>query len=155
MCELRFLSLSFLALAFTFTGFLSAAYKRARENQGRRHYQIGETLRKAGNVEGAAEEYRKALLFLPDDPEYRISLSVALIELGKIEEAESHLQELLEDDPTDGQINLMMARVAKRHHRTTQAVEFQRDAPRSGRASPHSGCKPNASRTGDCHAESR
>jgi tetratricopeptide (TPR) repeat protein len=75
-------------------------------------------------VETAAEEYRKALLFLPDEPEYRLSLSIALIELGRTDEAESHLQELLEDDPTNGLINLMLARVAERRKRPLQAIDY-------------------------------
>ncbi len=78
----------------------------------------------AGNVAGAAEEYRKALLFLPDEQEYRLSLSIALIELGKLDEAETHLQELLDTDPTNGTINLMLARVAERRHKTTEAIDY-------------------------------
>jgi tetratricopeptide (TPR) repeat protein len=111
-------------LAFAGTGFLSSAYRKARENQSGRHYALGEALTSAGNVEGAAEEYRKALLFLPDEQDYRLSLSIALIELGKTDEAESHLQELLEEDPTNGIINLMLARVAERRNKPTQAIEY-------------------------------
>jgi tetratricopeptide (TPR) repeat protein len=111
-------------LAFIGTGFLSSAYRRARENQGHRHYALGEALASAGNVEAAAEEYRKALLFLPDEPDYRLSLSIALIELGKTDEAESYLQQLLEEDPTNGVVNLMLARVAERRKKPTQAIEY-------------------------------
>lgn len=113
-----------LVLAFTVTAFLSSAYRRARVSQGHRHYDIGQSLASAGNLEGAAEEYRKALLFLPDEPEYRLSLAVVLVELGKLDEAESHLQELLEINPTDGLVNLMMARIAERRNKTSQAIDY-------------------------------
>jgi tetratricopeptide (TPR) repeat protein len=116
-----------LVIAFVATGFLSSAYRQARVERGHRHYEIGQALQRAGNLEGAAEEYRKALLFLPDEPDYRLSLSVALVELGKLDEAQSHLQELLEADPTNGLINLMMARIDERRHKTSQAIDdFQR-----------------------------
>lgn len=116
-----------LVVAFTVTGFLSSAYRQAHVTRGHRHYEIGQALQRAGNLEGAAEEYRKALLFLPDEPDYRLSLSVALVELGKLDEAQSHLQELLEADPTNGLINLMMARIDERRHKTSQAIDnFQR-----------------------------
>jgi tetratricopeptide (TPR) repeat protein len=116
-----------LVVAFVTTGFLSSAYRQARLERGHRHYEIGQALQRAGNLEGAAEEYRKALLFLPDEPDYRLSLSVALVELGKLDEAQSHLQELLEADPTNGLINLMMARIDERRHKTALAIDdFQR-----------------------------
>jgi tetratricopeptide (TPR) repeat protein len=116
-----------LVAAFVVTGFLTASYKNARQSQGRQHYERGQALASSGNVQGAAEEYRKALLFMPDEPDYRISLCVALVELGKLDEAESHLQELLQGDPTDGLVNVMLARVAERRKKPDQAiVYFQR-----------------------------
>jgi tetratricopeptide (TPR) repeat protein len=110
--------------AFIVTGLLSSSYKRAREAQGHRHYEIGQALAGAGNTAGAAEEYRKALLFLPDEQEYRLSLSMALIELGRLDEAETHLQELLDSDPTNGTINLLLARVAQRRGKVTEAIDY-------------------------------
>ncbi|HXE14655.1 MAG TPA: tetratricopeptide repeat protein [Bryobacteraceae bacterium] len=116
-----------LVVAFVVTGFLSSAYHRAGIARGHRHYEIGQALQRAGNLEGAAEEYRKALLFLPDEPDYRFSLCVALVELGKLDEAQSHLQDLLAVDPTNGLFNLMMARIDERRHKTSQAIDdFQR-----------------------------
>ena len=71
-----------------------------------------------GNVQGAAEQYRKALLFMPDEPDYPDLVVVALVELRELDEAESHLQELLQGDPTDGLVNVMLARVAERRRET-------------------------------------
>jgi tetratricopeptide (TPR) repeat protein len=119
------ISVSFvLVVAFVVTGFLTASYKNARKSQGREHYERGQALASSGNVQGAAEEYRKALLFMPDEPDYRISLCVALVELGKLDEAESHLQQLLQDDPTDGLVNVMLARVAERRNKPAQAIDY-------------------------------
>lgn len=113
-----------LIAAFVVTGFLSASYKNARQSQGRQHYERGQALASSGNVQGASEEYRKALLFMPDEADYQISLCVALVELGKLDEAESHLQELLQGDPTDGLVNVMLARVAERRRKPDQAIEY-------------------------------
>ena len=113
-----------LVAAFVVTGFLSASYTRARELRGREHYERGQALASSGQVQSAAEEYRKALLFMPDDTDYRISLCVALVELGRLNEAESHLQELAQEDPTDGLVNVMLARVAVKRKRPAQAIEY-------------------------------
>jgi tetratricopeptide (TPR) repeat protein len=113
-----------LAAAFVVTGFLSASYTRARELRGREHYERGQALASSGQVQAAAEEYRKALLFMPDEADYRISLCVALVELGKLDEAESHLKELVQEDPTDGLVNVMLARVATKRKKPAQAIEY-------------------------------
>jgi tetratricopeptide (TPR) repeat protein len=117
-----------LVAAFIFTGFLSSWYGRARVSRGLQYYQIGRELQAAGDVEGAAEQYRKALLFNPDEVDYRLSLAVALVELGQLDEAQSHLEELLEDEPTSGVVNLMLARVAERRGRVQQAIQFYQRA---------------------------
>jgi tetratricopeptide (TPR) repeat protein len=131
-----------LVAAFVFTGFLTSSYERARVSRGREHFQIGRELEAAGNVQDAAEEYRKALLFAPDDTEYRLSLSVALVELGQLDEAQSHLEELLEDEPTNGVVNLMLARVAEQRGQVKQAIDYYQRAvygfwPRDKMATRH------------------
>lgn len=82
---------------------------------------------RADDLNGAAEEFRKALLFAPDNREYRLSLATALVSGGRLEEAESHLEQLSQEDPTNGRINLLLARVALRQHHPTEALEsYQR-----------------------------
>jgi Flp pilus assembly protein TadD len=112
-----------LILSFTFTGFLSSAYKNQKESRGRAHYDLGQAALRAGDLQQAIEEYRKALLFLPDDSDYGLSLAIALVDSGRLDEAESHLQELLEGNPTNGVINLMLARVAAKRKETNQAID--------------------------------
>jgi tetratricopeptide (TPR) repeat protein len=131
-----------LVAAFVFTGFLTSSYERARVSRGREHFQVGRELEAAGNVQDAAEEYRKALLFTPDDTEYRLSLAVALVELGQLDEAQSHLEELLEDEPTNGVVNLMLARVAEQRGQVKQAIDYYQRAvygfwPRDKMATRH------------------
>jgi tetratricopeptide (TPR) repeat protein len=77
-----------------------------------------------GDMAGAAEQYRKALLFLPDETTYRLALALALIQLGQLDEAQYYLGDLLADDPTSGIVNLMLARVAQKQRHTAQAIEY-------------------------------
>src|SRR3954447_17400034 len=87
---------------FAITGFCTSVYKHQRENLGKRHYAEGQRLGSSGNIEAAVEEYRRALIFAPDDTDYRISFVSALIGAGRFEEAESHIEQLLQEDPTNG-----------------------------------------------------
>lgn len=109
------------------TGFVSSAYQRERAKLGDRHFRSGLSLTRANDISGAAEEFRKALLFAPDNSEYRLSLATALVSAGKLEEAEAHLEQLSQEDPTNGQINLLLARVALHQNRLNEAVaSYQR-----------------------------
>jgi len=116
-----------LALSFVVTAFVSSAYRRERETLGRRHYDQGQRLQSNGNVRGAIEEYREALLYSPDNTYYRLSLATSLLNAGRLNEAQSHLEQLAEEDPTNGVINLMLARVAVKRDKLSAAVEsYQR-----------------------------
>ena len=116
-----------LVCAFVCTGFVNSAYEQERAKLGDRHFRSGQALTGANDLPGAAEEFRKALLFAPDNRDYRLSLATALVSGGKLEEAESHLEQLSQEDPTNGRINLLLARVALRQHHPTEAMEsYQR-----------------------------
>jgi len=113
-----------LVISVSFTGYLTARYRQAREAQGRRHYEIGQALEGAGDMSGAAEQYRKALLFLPDETDYRLALAISLIQLGQLDESQYYLGDLLEEDPTSGIVNLMLARISQKQGKTNQAIEY-------------------------------
>ena len=95
-----------LIAAFVATGFASSAYHRERTALGIEHYHLGRSLESRGELEPALDEYRKALFFIPDKTEYRLSLSTALIEAGRLDEAQSHPEQLSQDDPTTGVIKI-------------------------------------------------
>lgn len=113
-----------LVLAFTGTGFLSSVYRRQKAALGERHYQAGRQLDARADVEGAVEEFRKALLYSPDKQEYAYSFAAALVSSGRLDEAESHIDQLLQSDPTNGALNLMRGRIANRRHELTKAIDF-------------------------------
>jgi tetratricopeptide (TPR) repeat protein len=113
-----------LVAAFALTGFASSAYHRKREALGTEHYDRGHSLETHGELEAALEEYRKALLFAPDNAQYRLSLATALLEANRLDEAQSHLEQLLQENPTSGQINILLGRLAVLQRKPRQAIEY-------------------------------
>jgi tetratricopeptide (TPR) repeat protein len=113
-----------LVVAFVVTGFASSAYHRKRDALGTQHYDRGHSLETHGDLEAALEEYRKALLFAPDNAQYRLSLATALLEANRLEEAQSHLEQLLQEDPTSGEINILLGRLAVLQRKPKEAVEY-------------------------------
>ncbi len=113
---------------FAITGFCTSFYKHQRTNLGQRHYAEGQRLESSGDIEAAVEEYRRALLFAPDDTDYRISFASALIGSGRFEEAESHIEQLLQEDPTNGVLNRMRAHLAERQKHTAAAIDYYQRA---------------------------
>jgi Flp pilus assembly protein TadD len=113
---------------FALTGFCTSVYKHQRTNLGRRHYAEGQRLESTGEIEAAVEEYRRALIFAPDDTDYRISFASALIGAGRFEEAGSHIDQLLQEDPTNGALNRMRAYLAERQNRPAAAIDYYQRA---------------------------
>ena len=116
--------LVFLALGvlFGFTGVLASAYRTQRLQRAESHFRKGEELARADRPEAAVEEYRAALTYSHDDSRYQRALALSLMNLGRLEEAESHLLDLRENDPNDALTELMLARIAARQGRAAAAV---------------------------------
>ena len=116
-----------LILAFILTAAASSAYKRERIALGEAHFNRAEWSAGHGRLNDALEEYRQSLLFSPDDKRYRQSLGIALMNAGHLTEAEAHLNQLLQEDPTNGRINLALARIAAKRGNKADAIEsYQR-----------------------------
>lgn len=114
--------------AFIFTGFISSAYKADRVAIGRSHYDLAQSLVASGQPEDAIEQYRKALIFSPDDTDYRLALATALMKAGRTDEAQTHLEQLIQQNPTSGVLNMMLARVSAKQHKIQQAVDYYQRA---------------------------
>jgi tetratricopeptide (TPR) repeat protein len=113
---------------FALTGFCTSFYKHQRTNLGKHHYAEGQRLESSGELDAAVEEYRRALIFAPDDTDYRVSFASALMGAGRFEEAQSHIEQLLQEDPTNGALNRMRAYLAERQKRTGAAIEYYQRA---------------------------
>lgn len=116
-----------LIAAFAVTGAISSSYERERQSLGEQHYDQGQGLQRQGEVEAAVDQYREALLFSPDNRDYRLSLATALLDIGHLDEAQAHLQQLAQEDPTNGRINLALAQVALKRNKIGDAIDsYQR-----------------------------
>jgi tetratricopeptide (TPR) repeat protein len=113
-----------LILAFVVTGFASSSYHRKQAALATAHYNRGYALESRSELEPALEEYRKALLFAPDNTQYRLSLATALLESNHLDEAESHLEQLSQENPTSGPINILLGRLVVQQHKLRQAIEY-------------------------------
>jgi tetratricopeptide (TPR) repeat protein len=117
-----FLVFGSLILLFTATSFLANSYQSELRNRAEMHFHRGEILARNGQPRAAVEEYRAALTYSHNDTRYQMALSLALMSLGRLDEAEAHLMELRETDPNNAVVNLMLARIAEREKRTTDAI---------------------------------
>jgi tetratricopeptide (TPR) repeat protein len=93
------------------TGVAARAYHDARHRGARAQFELGEAAVNAGRTADSLEHYRAALALDRDQPEYRRALAIALISLRRTAEAETHLEQILEFDPVDGEANLLLARI--------------------------------------------
>jgi tetratricopeptide (TPR) repeat protein len=113
-----------MALLMVATSFLARAHRTERARRAERRYTRGLELATQGRHQEAAGEYRAALSYAPAATSYRLALASELMALGRLDEAEAHLTELRETDPTSARVNLMLARIAARQDRTEDAVLY-------------------------------
>ncbi len=71
----------------------------------------------------AADDYRTALIYDPENRQYRLHLAQALLAANRLNEAKAHLISLWEQEPADGEVNLTLARL---HTRRGDYAEAQR-----------------------------
>lgn len=110
----------------------AAAYNRAfdqeRLQRAHEHYLLGRTLADYGYYDRAIDEFSDALIYQRDNFDYRLGLSLALFHDKRYTEAEYQLLELRSQEPTDATANRLLARLAARAGRYSQAANFYRTA---------------------------
>jgi tetratricopeptide (TPR) repeat protein len=102
---------------------------RANEKGIARHaYQAGLMEVRAGRPESALDDFRAALVYDADNPEYQLNLARALRETGRLEESEAYLLHLWNAAPQDSTINLALARLAARRGSIDDAIRYYHNA---------------------------
>ncbi|MBK9168453.1 MAG: tetratricopeptide repeat protein [Bryobacterales bacterium] len=118
--------LAFLILLFA-TVRITQAYRTERRDRAEAHFIQGRELGREQRLPEAIEQYRAAMSIVRTRRDYRQALALALFRAGRIEEAEIHLRQLLEADPTDGETNLVMARIRLQQENEAEArLHFNR-----------------------------
>ncbi|HVV43861.1 MAG TPA: tetratricopeptide repeat protein, partial [Bryobacteraceae bacterium] len=108
---------------FAATTVSANVYHATRRNRAEQQYEAGLKLESAGRNSEAADDFRTALVYEHDQPEYRMALAKSLIALGDFDEAETHLTDLHEADPANGPVDFMLARIAVEEHADADAIE--------------------------------
>ncbi len=116
--------ISAILLLFTLDTYLARRELSESLVEAKRSYDAGLQLMKQGQYDRAAEQFRAALVVARENPEYQLSLAEALIDGGRLPEAESDLADVLAHDGTAGAPNLAMARVLTKEGRIQEALSF-------------------------------
>ena len=94
-------------------GLLSYYYRSERAGRAQHFYELGNQFVQKDLYDEAIEQYRDALS-IPHSNQNRLALALALVKAGQPDEATIYLKDILRNDPTNGEANLGMARVADR-----------------------------------------
>lgn len=116
------------AVAFAATYAVSASYRRREDSLARHWLQLGEADLAAGNPKSAVADFRTALLYSGDNPQYRLRLAQALAADDDIPQAIAYFLNLWEEQPGSGLYNLELAHLYARSHNPRKADQFYNNA---------------------------
>lgn len=122
----RLLAVVFVVMLVLFvsTGFLTRAYYHEKQERAERQFEEGERLASEGRFEESIEQYSAAMLMARGKIEYQQALALALMEAGRTSEAESYLTGISREDPTNGIVNEMLARIHAARGEVEPAARF-------------------------------
>jgi tetratricopeptide (TPR) repeat protein len=106
------------------TTFAAQRYAGEREARAVRAAAEGREHLARGDWRDALERFREVVALRPHETGDRLDLALALTNLGRTDEARSHLGDILERDPVNGLANLLMARALARGHLTDEAGTY-------------------------------
>ncbi len=108
-------------------GLLSYYYRSERAGRAQHYYESGNQFVQNGRYDEAVGQFRDALS-ISHTGRYRLALALALVNAGQPDDATIYLKDLLRSDPTNGEANLGMARVAAQQGRIDEAVGYYHHA---------------------------
>lgn len=112
------------ALLFVTLFFLNRSFVRLRRRIGQEQFARGLQAMSGMRPAEAAESFQNALRFSPGNAQYQLRLAQALGGVGKLAQAEAYLDNLLQQEPGDGTVNLERARLAVRAHDMQNARRY-------------------------------
>jgi tetratricopeptide (TPR) repeat protein len=92
----------------------SQAYDQRRTSLGTEWFEHGKQELRNNRYLPAVEDFRTALLYNPQNAEYRMRLADALMQAGQTEQALNYYQGLWQSQPNNGNVNLQLARLNER-----------------------------------------
>lgn len=113
---------------FGLTQYLVKLHRDSESSLAARWFTRGEQAMQAHLPATAADCYRTALSYDPENWEYRLHLAQALLADNRLPEARAHLSSLWEEEPADGDLNLTLARLYARRGDYSKAVRYYSNA---------------------------
>ena len=113
---------------FGFTQYLVSLHRQRELVLAERWFARGDRAMERGYPAIAAEDYRTALSYDRENNQYRLRLAQALLAENRYPEARSHLLNLWEENPADGEVNLTLARLYARQGQQQESVRYYRSA---------------------------
>lgn len=113
-----------MAALFLFDSFLERTEVTESRAEARRLFDEGRRLLAQRRPADAVERLRGALTFDRGNTAYRLALTDALLSSGKLSDAESSAQVILDGDPANGAANLTMARIVAREGLPADAASY-------------------------------
>lgn len=93
-------------------------------------YEAAVADRRAGRPAQAVDKLRSALVARPDDVDARLQLGLALVDLGRLEEAETELRQVVARAPEYVDAHVALARIARRRGDPRAAAAYAAEAAR-------------------------
>jgi predicted Zn-dependent protease len=116
------------AVAFAATYAVTASYSRREDALARRWFRQGQADLAAGRSKAAVADFRTALLYSRDNPQYRLQLAQALAADNDIPQAIAYFLNLWEGQPGSGLFNLELARLYARAGDSRKAAQYYNNA---------------------------
>jgi|SRR5581483_706266 len=113
-----------MAALFVIDTFLARLQLSEDRAEATRLFREGREMAASGRYSEAAERFKSALSVDRENREYRLALAEAFTNAKKFPEAESALTMLLQQDSTDGDANLAMARLLAAEGKPTEASSY-------------------------------
>jgi tetratricopeptide (TPR) repeat protein len=118
----------FLIICFFITGMIVGDYHQKVRSLGDQWFAKGREELQKKNVSAALADFRDSLVYNPDNMQVQFQLAEALSEEGRDEEAQSYLVGLLAQTPSDGPVNLALARIAAKRGAEADALRYYQGA---------------------------
>ncbi len=122
------ITLLLIFVGVAFTQYFVSLHRATEYSLANRWFLRGGQAMQAHLPDVAANDYRTALSYDPENREYRLRLAEALLAANRLNEARAHLLSLWEEEPSDGEVNLALARLYATRGNVNNAARYYSNA---------------------------
>lgn len=122
------ITLLLIFVGIAFTQYFVSLHRSTEYSLANRWFVRGGEAMQAHLPDVAANDYRTALSYDPENQDYRLRLSEALLAANRLTEARAHLLSLWEEEPSNGEVNLALARLYAKRGSFNEATRYYYNA---------------------------